>query len=96
MWPCCMLAFHKASDFLLHDRLNVRSSDVLTHAWHGDRILGEDKAMVEQLRPQLVLHEAGVRADIPQQRFRALRQEYINLGYGVEPEAPDNRVRIDF
>lgn len=43
--------------------------------------------MVESLRPQLVLHEAGVRADIPQQRYRALRQEYINLGYGVDPKA---------
>ena len=42
--------------------------------------------MVESLRPQLVLHEAGVRADIPQQRYRALRQEYINLGYGVDPK----------
>ena len=60
------------------------------------RILSEDKAMVEQLRPQLVLHEAGVRADIPQQRFRALRQEYIDLGYGVDPQAPEERVRIDF
>lgn len=34
------------------------------------RILGEDKAMVEQLRPDLLPQEYSVRADLPQIAFR--------------------------
>ena len=34
------------------------------------RILGEDKVMVEQLRPDLIPTEYSVRADLPQVAFR--------------------------
>ena len=34
------------------------------------RILGEDKVMVEQLRPDLLPQEYSVRADLPQIAFR--------------------------
>ena len=50
------------------------------------RILTEDRAMVEQLRPADVAHEVNVRADAAQLQFRKLRQAYISLGYGVTPK----------
>jgi len=50
------------------------------------RILGEDKDMVERLRPDLLGQEFSVRADLPQVAFRKLRQQYIDLGYGRAPE----------
>lgn len=46
------------------------------------RILTQDKAMVEQLRPDMLLREISVKADLPQMAFRKLRQEYISMGYG--------------
>lgn len=58
------------------------------------RILSEDKAMVEQLRPEMLPREISVKADLPQIAFRKLRQEYIDMGYGVSPEATENRYRM--
>lgn len=49
------------------------------------KILSEDKAMVEQLRPDLLQREVNVKADGVQTAFRHLRQDWINLGYGVLP-----------
>ena len=49
------------------------------------RILGEDKAMVEGLRPDMLAREVSVRADLPQTAFRKLRGEYLAMGYGVPP-----------
>lgn len=63
-------------------------------AWDGlarqamMRILTEDKGMVERLHPELLSHEISVKADMPQTAFRKLRQEYIDMGYGVAPEQP--------
>ena len=57
------------------------------------RILTEDKAMVEQLRPEMLPREISVKADLPQIAFRKLRQEYIDMGYGISPEATANRYR---
>ena len=51
------------------------------------RILTQDKAMVEQLRPDMLLREISVKADLPQMAFRKLRQEYIAMGYGEAPGA---------
>lgn len=51
------------------------------------RILGEDKVMVEQLRPDLIAQEFSVRADLPQVEFRKLRQQWLDMGYGQHPEA---------
>ena len=45
------------------------------------RILGEDKVMVERLRPDLLQREFSVRADLPQVEFRKLRQQWIDLGW---------------
>lgn len=58
------------------------------------KILSEDKAMVEQLRPEMLPREISVKADLPQIAFRKLRQEYIDMGYGVSPEATENRYRM--
>lgn len=49
------------------------------------RILGEDRAMVEGLDPGALDAEVSVRADLPQTAFRKLRQEWLDLGYGVPP-----------
>ena len=49
------------------------------------RILGEDKAMVERLAPAALDVEVSVKADLPQTAFRKLRQEYLDMGYGVAP-----------
>ena len=40
------------------------------------RILSEDKAMVEQLRPDLLLREISVKADLPQMAFRQARMHH--------------------
>lgn len=45
------------------------------------KILGEDKVMVEKLRPELLVKEYSVRADLPQIEFRKLRQQWVDLGY---------------
>ena len=60
------------------------------------RILSEDKAMVEQLRPDMLLREISVKADLPQTAFRKLRQSFIDLGFGVAPDADKERFRSDF
>ena len=61
---------------------------------HGaHRILTEDKAMVEKLRPDMLQREISVKADLPQMAFRKLRQEYIDMGYGVLPEGAAQRFR---
>lgn len=49
------------------------------------RILQQDKAMVENLLPETLGKEISVKADRPQTAFRKLRQEYIAMGYGVDP-----------
>ncbi|KAL6774148.1 hypothetical protein ACKKBG_A23935 [Auxenochlorella protothecoides x Auxenochlorella symbiontica] len=50
------------------------------------KILSEDKAMVEQLRYDLLPAEYSVRADLPQVAFRKLRQQYVDMGYGLPTE----------
>ena len=60
------------------------------------RILSEDKAMVEQLRPDLLPREISVKADLPQIAFRKLRQEYVDMGYAVTPELAGSKFRSDF
>lgn len=50
------------------------------------KILGEDKEMVEMLRPDLLQHEYSVRADLPQVAFRRLRQSYVDLGMYTHAE----------
>lgn len=60
------------------------------------RILSEDKAMVEQLHPEMLLREISVKADLPQTAFRKLRQSFIDLGFGVAPDANKERFRSDF
>ena len=49
------------------------------------RILGEDREMVEALTPGALDVEVSVKADLPQTAFRKLRQEYLDMGYGVAP-----------
>lgn len=63
------------------------------------RILGEDKEMVERLRPELLGQEYSVRADLPQVAFRKLRQQYIDMGYGRASDRnlpPELDVKPDF
>lgn len=60
------------------------------------RILSEDKAMVESLHPEMLLREISVKADLPQTAFRKLRQSFIDLGFGVVPDANKERFRPDF
>jgi hypothetical protein len=55
------------------------------------KILGEDKVMLEQLHPERVKAEISVRADLPQIAFRNLRQEYLDMGYGVPADAAAQR-----
>ncbi|EFJ51327.1 hypothetical protein VOLCADRAFT_88044 [Volvox carteri f. nagariensis] len=50
------------------------------------KILGEDKAMIELLKPEQLAAELSLQADKPQIAFRKLRQEWIDMGYGVAPE----------
>lgn len=50
------------------------------------RILKQDKAMVENLLPETLGREISVKADLPQTAFRKLRQEYIAMGYGIDPD----------
>ena len=45
------------------------------------KILGEDKAMVELLRPDALEHEYSLGPDGPQVAFRKLRDEWVRLGY---------------
>jgi phenylpropionate dioxygenase-like ring-hydroxylating dioxygenase large terminal subunit len=75
-------------------------------AWDGwarkamFKILGEDKIMVEKLRPDLLAKEYSVRADLPQIEFRKLRQQWVDLGYvrpclGQEPRFSSPFSRYD-
>jgi hypothetical protein len=41
--------------------------------------------MVEKLRPEALPHEISLEADLPQIAFRKLRQEWVDMGYGVSP-----------
>lgn len=50
------------------------------------KILGEDKTMLEMLKPEQIRAEVSLEADKPQIAFRKLRQEWIDMGYGVQPE----------
>jgi hypothetical protein len=43
--------------------------------------------MVEKLTPERLSHEFSLGPDAPQVAFRALRQEWIDMGYGVAPES---------
>lgn len=52
--------------------------------------------MVEALRPEELLREISVKADLPQTAFRKLRQSFIDLGFGVAPDANRERFRSDF
>lgn len=45
------------------------------------KILGEDKAMVELLRPEALAAEYSLSPDGPQVAFRKLRDEWASLGY---------------
>lgn len=45
------------------------------------KILGEDKAMVELLRPEALEAEFSLGPDAAQVAFRRLRQEWVALGY---------------
>lgn len=54
------------------------------------RILGEDKVMIDKLQPEKLKHEVSLQADLPQVAFRKLRQEWINMGYAVPPEATNS------
>ncbi|KAF6263226.1 hypothetical protein COO60DRAFT_1267627 [Scenedesmus sp. NREL 46B-D3] len=51
------------------------------------KILGEDKVMVEKLTPERLSHEFSLGPDAPQVAFRALRQEWVDMGYAVPPES---------
>ncbi|KAJ9516917.1 hypothetical protein QJQ45_027341, partial [Haematococcus lacustris] len=49
------------------------------------KILGEDKVMVESLKPEDTPFEVSLEADLPQIMFRRLRQEWVDMGYAVSP-----------
>ena len=59
----------------------------------SNRILTEDKAMVEELRPEALQREVNVKADQVQLAFRTTRSAYIAMGYGVPPESASQRFR---
>ena len=66
-----------------------------TPAWRGllsgtcpHRILGEDKVMVEQLKPQALKREISVKADLVQIAFRKLREEYLVRRWLACPASP--------
>jgi len=50
------------------------------------KILGEDKEMVEELKPELVRSEVSLGADLPQIAFRQLRSEWAAMGYICDPD----------
>jgi phenylpropionate dioxygenase-like ring-hydroxylating dioxygenase large terminal subunit len=51
------------------------------------KILGEDKVMVDRLAPERLAVEYSLAPDMPQIAFRQLRQEWIDMGYGVPTES---------
>jgi hypothetical protein len=44
------------------------------------------QVMVEKLTPERLEQEYSLGPDAPQIAFRKLRQEWIDMGYGVPPE----------
>lgn len=50
-----------------------------------ENILGEDKVILEQLRPEEVTTEVSLKADAPQLEFRSMRAAYIAAGSAVQP-----------
>lgn len=79
--------------FALVRNLNWDTSGIFNaNAWDAlarkamYKILSEDKEMVEKLQYDRLPKEYSVRADLPQIAFRKLRQQYLDLGYGVYPE----------
>ena len=50
---------------------------------------------MEKLNPEMLGREISVKADLPQMAFRKLRQEYIDMGYGVNPDVATERFRSD-
>jgi hypothetical protein len=49
------------------------------------------QVMVEKLTPERLSHEFSLGPDAPQVAFRALRQEWVDMGYGVAPESVKQR-----
>ncbi len=43
------------------------------------------QVMVETVVPEQLPHEFSLAADIPQVAFRKLRQEWVDMGYAVDP-----------
>ena len=53
------------------------------------KILSEDKAMVDRLRPEAIVDkELSLRPDAPQTAFRALRRRWAAAGFVAPAEAP--------
>lgn len=50
-----------------------------------ENILGEDKVIIEMLRPEEVDTEVSIAADAPQAAFRRMRGERIARGGAVAP-----------
>jgi hypothetical protein len=48
-------------------------------------ILGEDREILETLRPEEVMSELSLKADAPQLELRAMRAVYIRAGSAVHP-----------
>lgn len=49
------------------------------------QILGEDKEIVETVNPEGMPAEYSLEPDVPQIMFRKLRQEWVDMGYAVDP-----------
>lgn len=49
------------------------------------KILGEDKEMLDKLAPEMIRQEVSLEADLPQIAFRKMRQQWVDMGYGVDP-----------
>jgi hypothetical protein len=50
-----------------------------------ENILGEDRVILETLRPRDVTTEISLKADAPQLELRAMRAKYIRAGSAVPP-----------
>jgi hypothetical protein len=48
-------------------------------------ILGEDRVILEQLRPHEVTTEVSLKADAPQLELRRMRERYIAAGCAIAP-----------
>ena len=60
-----------------------------------ESILTEDKAVVEQLRADLMDQEVSVRSDLPQVAFRKLRNAHIARGYSTDANLHPNMRRYE-